>query len=187
MLSLSAPAPCTPVFPGVGTPSYITDVIPAPRAPDRARAGPGRDPDTPPLALGCGKARRCGAAGTHQIGAAGRAWHKCPPSSGRRAERGMSGGQGVRVRATPQVWPMQEIIIVAGPNGAGKTSFANEYLFAFRGRFVFINADEIAREIADPNVPQAQPDLRAAAKCSRASVIASMPEPISCSKQRWQR
>jgi predicted ABC-type ATPase len=34
-------------------------------------------------------------------------------------------------------------------------------LLAFRGRFVFINADEIAREIADPSVPQAQLDLRA--------------------------
>ena len=56
---------------------------------------------------------------------------------------------------------MQEIIIIAGPNGAGKTSFANEYVLAFRGRFVFINADEIAREIADPSVPQAQIDLRA--------------------------
>jgi predicted ABC-type ATPase len=56
---------------------------------------------------------------------------------------------------------MPEIIIVAGPNGAGKTSFANEYLFAFRGRFAFVNADEIAREIADPSMPQAELDLRA--------------------------
>ena|SRR5262245_29552503 len=56
---------------------------------------------------------------------------------------------------------MQEIIIIAGPNGAGKTSFANEYLSAFRGRFAFLNADEVAREIASPGVPQAQLDLRA--------------------------
>jgi predicted ABC-type ATPase len=40
---------------------------------------------------------------------------------------------------------MQEIIIIAGPNGAGKMSFANEYLSSFRGRFVFLNADEVAR------------------------------------------
>jgi predicted ABC-type ATPase len=56
---------------------------------------------------------------------------------------------------------LQEIIIIAGPNGAGKTSFANEYLSSFRGRFVFLNADEVAREIVLPDVPQAQLDLRA--------------------------
>ena len=41
---------------------------------------------------------------------------------------------------------MKNIIIVAGPNGAGKTSFANIYLPDERQRFVYINADEIARE-----------------------------------------
>jgi predicted ABC-type ATPase len=56
---------------------------------------------------------------------------------------------------------MQEIIVIAGPNGAGKTSFANKYLSSFRGRFVFLNADEVAREIALPDVPQARLDLRA--------------------------
>lgn len=56
---------------------------------------------------------------------------------------------------------MQEIIIVAGPNGAGKTSFANEYLPAAREGLVYLNADEIAREIADPAVAKAQRDLRA--------------------------
>jgi predicted ABC-type ATPase len=42
---------------------------------------------------------------------------------------------------------MPEIIIVAGPNGAGKTSFANQYLPAEKNRFVFVNADEIARSL----------------------------------------
>ena len=56
---------------------------------------------------------------------------------------------------------MQEIIIIAGPNGAGKTSFANEYLPAAREELVFVNADEIARDLADPTVPRTQLDLRA--------------------------
>lgn len=56
---------------------------------------------------------------------------------------------------------MQEIIIIAGPNGAGKTSFANEYLPAAREGLVFVNADEIARELDDPNLSKAQLDLRA--------------------------
>lgn len=56
---------------------------------------------------------------------------------------------------------MQEIIIIAGPNGAGKTSFANEYLPAAREGLVFVNADEIARELADPSISAAQLDLRA--------------------------
>lgn len=43
---------------------------------------------------------------------------------------------------------MPDLIIVAGPNGAGKTTFANEYLPLERGRFVYLNADEIAREPA---------------------------------------
>jgi predicted ABC-type ATPase len=56
---------------------------------------------------------------------------------------------------------MQEIIIVAGPNGAGKTSFANEYLSACRGRLAFLNADEIARQMAYPGASQAALDVRA--------------------------
>ena len=56
---------------------------------------------------------------------------------------------------------MQEIIIVAGPNGAGKTSFANELLPALRRRFTFVNADEIARELAISDSPSAILDLQA--------------------------
>jgi predicted ABC-type ATPase len=56
---------------------------------------------------------------------------------------------------------MQEIIIIAGPNGAGKTSFANEYLPAEKEGLVYLNADEIARDIADPGLPKAHLDLRA--------------------------
>lgn len=39
------------------------------------------------------------------------------------------------------------VAIIAGPNGAGKTTFANAYLPFERERFVYINADEIAREM----------------------------------------
>lgn len=56
---------------------------------------------------------------------------------------------------------MQEVIIIAGPNGAGKTSFANEYLPAASEGLVFVNADEIARGLADPAIAQARLDLRA--------------------------
>lgn len=56
---------------------------------------------------------------------------------------------------------MQEIIIIAGPNGAGKTSFANEFLPAADENLVFVNADEIAREIADPSLSKAALELRA--------------------------
>jgi predicted ABC-type ATPase len=43
---------------------------------------------------------------------------------------------------------MREIIVIAGSNGAGKTSFTNEYLPAEEDALLFINADEIARELA---------------------------------------
>src|SRR3990172_5620817 len=56
---------------------------------------------------------------------------------------------------------MQEIIIIAGPNGAGKTSFATEYLPAAREGLFFVNADEIARELADLSRSRSQLDLRA--------------------------
>jgi len=39
------------------------------------------------------------------------------------------------------------MIIIAGPNGAGSTSFANAYLPAATNDLVFVNADEIAREL----------------------------------------
>jgi len=54
-----------------------------------------------------------------------------------------------------------EIIIIAGPNGAGKTTFASEYLPAEPKRFVFVNADEIAREVAQ-GVSRQGVDARAA-------------------------
>lgn len=57
---------------------------------------------------------------------------------------------------------MPEIIIIAGPNGAGKTSFAKEYLTAERLGFAFVNADEIARSIANTGLSQSQVDLAAA-------------------------
>ena len=57
---------------------------------------------------------------------------------------------------------MPTVIIIAGPNGAGKTTFASEYLADARQRLEFINADEIAREIAHQDLPQRQADTRAA-------------------------
>ena len=56
---------------------------------------------------------------------------------------------------------MPEVIIIAGPNGAGKTTFASEYLPAEPKRFVFVNADEIAREVAE-GASRQRPDARAA-------------------------
>jgi predicted ABC-type ATPase len=53
-----------------------------------------------------------------------------------------------------------ELIIIAGPNGAGKTTFANEYLKE-RSDFVFVNADEIRRELAEPPFGEAQRDVYA--------------------------
>lgn len=57
---------------------------------------------------------------------------------------------------------MRRIIIVAGPNGAGKTSFANEFLATEKDEFAYVNADEIARTIADPSVRPSVVDLMAA-------------------------
>jgi predicted ABC-type ATPase len=56
---------------------------------------------------------------------------------------------------------MQRIIVIAGPNWAGKTSFANAYPPARRKGLVYLNADEIAREIAHAGLTQAHLDLRA--------------------------
>lgn len=56
---------------------------------------------------------------------------------------------------------MPEAIILAGPNGAGKTTFANEYLPAEREELVFINADEIARQVAALGLAGNRRDIRA--------------------------
>jgi predicted ABC-type ATPase len=55
-----------------------------------------------------------------------------------------------------------EVVIVAGPNGAGKTTFAREYLRARQKHLVFVNADEIARELVHQGLTQEQLDMRAA-------------------------
>ncbi len=58
---------------------------------------------------------------------------------------------------------MPEVTIIAGPNGAGKTTFASEYLpTTTRTRLNFVNADEIARELAPRKLPWQQLDMRAA-------------------------
>jgi predicted ABC-type ATPase len=56
---------------------------------------------------------------------------------------------------------MPRIFIIAGPNGAGKTSFANQYPPAVREELIYLNADHIAREIAEPGLQQAHLDVRA--------------------------
>jgi predicted ABC-type ATPase len=55
-----------------------------------------------------------------------------------------------------------EVVIIAGPNGAGKTTFAREYLAQTQKHLVFVNADEIARELAYQDLTQEQLDLYAA-------------------------
>lgn len=59
---------------------------------------------------------------------------------------------------------MPRIIIIAGPNGAGKTTFASEYLADLTAPFEFVNADEIARSIAQVDLAASiqQIDVRAA-------------------------
>lgn len=57
---------------------------------------------------------------------------------------------------------MPEVVIIAGPNGAGKTTFASNYLVGPRAHFSFVNADEIARQVARRGMPQRQTDMRAA-------------------------
>ena len=47
---------------------------------------------------------------------------------------------------------MHYLSIVAGPNGAGKTTFARAFLPVTLQNFVFLNADEIARDLANQEV-----------------------------------
>lgn len=56
---------------------------------------------------------------------------------------------------------MPDLIIIAGPNGAGKTTFAREYLSKDEMRFVFVNADEIARTLVLEGGVQNRSDMRA--------------------------
>src|SRR5262245_61348184 len=57
---------------------------------------------------------------------------------------------------------MQEIIIIAGPNGAGKTSFANKHFDKPRAELSYLNADEIARQLAAAGSASRQLDVSAA-------------------------
>jgi predicted ABC-type ATPase len=54
------------------------------------------------------------------------------------------------------------LIFIAGPNGAGKTTFASEYLATEERRFEFVNADEIARGLAEGLKPLSRTDVLAA-------------------------
>ena len=56
---------------------------------------------------------------------------------------------------------MPDLIIIAGPNGSGKTTFAREYLSKDTMRFVFVNADEIVRDLALEAGIQNPSDVRA--------------------------
>jgi predicted ABC-type ATPase len=55
-----------------------------------------------------------------------------------------------------------EVVIIAGPNGAGKTTFASEYRLTRQQPPVFVNADEIARELSGQNLSRGQIDMRSA-------------------------
>ena len=55
---------------------------------------------------------------------------------------------------------MPTLIIIAGPNGAGKTTFAREYLSADERSFEFVNADEIAGDLAGRDFDAARAMLR---------------------------
>lgn len=57
---------------------------------------------------------------------------------------------------------MPDLIIIAGPNGSGKTTFAREYLLKDTMRFIFVNADEIVRNLGLEAGVQSHPDVRAA-------------------------
>jgi predicted ABC-type ATPase len=54
-----------------------------------------------------------------------------------------------------------DLIVIAGPNGAGKTTFASEYPPIVDRGLPFVNADEIARELAQNGMRGTQTDLRA--------------------------
>ncbi|MHB8271233.1 zeta toxin family protein [Bradyrhizobium sp.] len=56
---------------------------------------------------------------------------------------------------------MPSLIIVAGPNGAGKTSFANKYFDIQKTDLRYLNADEIARDLARPRLAQGELNIRA--------------------------
>jgi predicted ABC-type ATPase len=53
-----------------------------------------------------------------------------------------------------------KIVIIAGPNGAGKTTFAKSLLPKLSGVFVYLNADEIARQMSLPAVGAGREILR---------------------------
>jgi predicted ABC-type ATPase len=57
---------------------------------------------------------------------------------------------------------MPRAIIVGGPNGAGKTIFATAYLSIDQETTAFVNADEISRELASPDLSVAVRNVRAA-------------------------
>jgi predicted ABC-type ATPase len=55
---------------------------------------------------------------------------------------------------------MPSLIIVAGPNGAGKTSFANKHFETPRADLQYVNADEIARGLANARLAQGELNIR---------------------------
>ncbi len=59
--------------------------------------------------------------------------------------------------------PTKEMIIIAGPNGAANTSFANAHLPAATNDLVFVNADEIARELPALSIAANERNFRPAA------------------------
>jgi predicted ABC-type ATPase len=56
---------------------------------------------------------------------------------------------------------LPDLIIIAGPNGAGKTSFANKHFETPRAGVHYLNADEIARGLANEGLSQGKLNIRA--------------------------
>lgn len=80
----------------------------------------------------------------------GRAMPRAPGTDGAVGGGGEAEQQGLGLSLAKGA-AMPDIIIVAGPNGAGKTTFGNRLLRLLPYRFVYLNADEIEREL-DPEI-----------------------------------
>jgi predicted ABC-type ATPase len=59
---------------------------------------------------------------------------------------------------------LPSVLIIAGPNGAGKTTFVRNFWPEVSRTHVFVNADEIARELAHPDLTGSALDLAAGRK-----------------------
>lgn len=74
---------------------------------------------------------------------------------------------------------MPTVLIIAGPNGAGKTTFASEILRRRSEAFEFVNADEIARGIAEPLSERARDLLAGRAMLTRLDELTALRRDIA--------